>query len=750
MSNRNMKMVYIVSFDYHIEYSPLEVDVAGFKSKAKDYLRRAEAKKLIFDEQERKRIKEEAMGLATEKEKDQTEEQIRRLEIWLNEARQAFEMEKYATVEQRCRLILRITPEHPEANKLLEDANAAAMELVATQIRSDQVRAWQDQLLEFQDVLTLYWDPDNVVFPSHGGAKPINESVLGTFEEGGGLEGAGEAVVRRILANTHLPNLDMQQRSLSDLVLILEDKTGINMVLDNELSDTATAPMVNLKLKDMNVEQVFQILKDLYDVDYDVLPQTKESKSRPTIFVTHSCGTGGERIIHQHYVQDLINPINDYPATSVLLAGKTNQLSFEEEAGIEYTKDEEVKKDERAREMILLLESAIEPESWRQKDQYGEKPKIRITRDGYLLVKQTRRVHQQIHELLGSMRKMSGVMVAVETVLITITDDTLQNVMSEFAGLGTDPPFIDPGPTGNAWTTAQNPGDNTFPKGWMWPRYDFRDNFLDINGDGAVNVLDRFSIVNPTNLADIRNAGIFFNRNSDGDVRGNIQNTYDTSMTAGTRLTGNAGTAFDVTFLDDIQLRYIFAAVKQDSRSRTTQSPRLTLFNAQRANVSMINSRSYIQDYDVQVATNASIYDPVIGHVESGAVLDVRPTVSHDRRYIDMEMHVTFSTLAQNMRTLAALVGGENPPIIHLPELDVQSVSSTLRIPNGGTLLVGGSRDANEDDRESTVPFLSEIPILKFFFRQKGHALGQASQVILVRAKVIVLDDAAERQLRNE
>lgn len=677
-----------------IEFSPLEIDVQNYRDNAAEYLKRAKAGKLIQDAEEKKRVQEEALSLAEGKEAERDAVKRANVQKWLMEARNAFAMEKYETVGQKCKLILQNDPNNVEAKKLLQNAEEASLDYVSEKIRRQQIRAWQNQMLDFQEILTPWWDPDNVVFPEIRANEPVNETGLGIYLGGEGGGGVGGDAARRILAETHIQNLDFQQRSLIDLVSLLQDRTGLNMVMDNDYADIATAPVINLKVRDVSAARVFSILNDMYGVDYDVLEQGDNSNSRPTLFVTHASRTGGQREIFRHYIADILNPATDYPATDILFGNKANP-SFAEEVEIDTEAVEVNDREQRAKELVKLIKAAVEPHSWDQKDQYGETPVVTVTDDGYLMVKHTRRVQQAVAGMVGDMRRVNGIMVSIETAFITITDDTLNRLVSE---LGFD---------------------------------DTRDGNVVAGNTGGTN----------NNGDENRDAGAFFHE-LNPERRVGTRNDAD--------LTSNGGFQGNFQFLDDFEVAYTFQAVKKDSRTKAVTAPRLTLFNSQRANVARVNSRSYIQDYDVQVATGTSIFDPVIGHVDSGVVLDVRPTVSHDLRYIDLELHTTLSDIAPNMRTLPAAVGGPNSPVIELPELDVQSISSTMRIPDGGTLMIGGNRSITDANNELNVPFIEKIPVLNFFFGSKQRQLFQASTVILVRAKVIVLDEALEHQLGEQ
>jgi len=67
---------------------------------------------------------------------------------------------------------------------------------------------------------------------------------------------------------------------------------------------------------------------------------------------------------------------------------------------------------------------------------------------------------------------------------------------------------------------------------------------------------------------------------------------------------------------------------------------------------------------------------------------------------------------------------------IQEPELQITEVKTTVSVPDGGTLLLGGQTLAGETEREIGVPVLSKIPFLKRLFTSRS--LAKDEQVLLI------------------
>jgi type II secretory pathway component GspD/PulD (secretin) len=162
------------------------------------------------------------------------------------------------------------------------------------------------------------------------------------------------------------------------------------------------------------------------------------------------------------------------------------------------------------------------------------------------------------------------------------------------------------------------------------------------------------------------------------------------------------------------------------------------VFNTARANIAVMNQVAYVQDFDVEIAQAASIADPIIKVVEDGVVLDVHPVVSADRRFVMMELRPTVATLKRPIKEVATTLGSQNSVTIQLPELDIQRVKTTVPMPDGGTVMLGGLKVSEKQDIRSGVPILNKIPVLRFLFERKGHYAANQKLLILITATIVI------------
>lgn len=143
------------------------------------------------------------------------------------------------------------------------------------------------------------------------------------------------------------------------------------------------------------------------------------------------------------------------------------------------------------------------------------------------------------------------------------------------------------------------------------------------------------------------------------------------------------------TYLDDTQQEVLLRAAEKSERIQSLTAPRITVYDRQRANVSMLSQVSYVKDYEVEVAQDRFIADPIVGIVQDGMTLDVRPVVSADRRYVALEVDVTWAHLRRPMKERKVVLhDGAEPVTIQLPELDVGGAHANAMLPTGATILL--------------------------------------------------------------
>jgi type II secretory pathway component GspD/PulD (secretin) len=78
---------------------------------------------------------------------------------------------------------------------------------------------------------------------------------------------------------------------------------------------------------------------------------------------------------------------------------------------------------------------------------------------------------------------------------------------------------------------------------------------------------------------------------------------------------------------------------------------------------------------------------------------------------------------------------------IELPELRIQRLRTTATVPDGSTLMLGGLKRSVDQDQQSGLPWLSDIPVVGFLFTRKGDYQSRRKLLILMKASLLLPEE---------
>ena len=138
--------------------------------------------------------------------------------------------------------------------------------------------------------------------------------------------------------------------------------------------------------------------------------------------------------------------------------------------------------------------------------------------------------------------------------------------------------------------------------------------------------------------------------------------------------------------LDDTQVEVILRAIEKGMLEQIS-APRISVYDGQRANVSVLNQQSYISDFTVVETERGRIANPHVEVIQEGAIVDLRPTLSADKRYVTLDFHGSFAELHRPIPERTIKVG-EQEMRIQRPHVDLGIALTNVTLPIGGAMLV--------------------------------------------------------------
>lgn len=370
-----------------------------------------------------------------------------------------------------------------------------------------------------------------------------------------------------------------------------------------------------------------------------------------------------------------------------------------------------------------LIQTTIDPDSWEENGGTGTITEFRNTNS--LVIRTSQEVHDQIQDLLTRLRELQDVQIVIETKFISLSD-------SFFERIGID--------------------------------FDFKIN--DYSGL-PLGVLDdersRSSIVGRLGTPDLTLPADFdipFSNNSFGESVPQFGGFGNPASAAN----------FGFAILSDIEVFFLIQAAKGDQRSNVMTAPKVTLFNGQFGSITDVVTRSFVTSVTPIVGSFAAAHAPVISTLADGTMMSVQAIVSHDRRFVRLTLVPTFTKLngvdeftftgSESTNTGSLILDPTDNNFlttnrettrsgvtVQQPIFSITSVSATVAVPDGGTVLLGGVKRLSEARIERGVPFLSNLPFINRLFKNVGIGRDTSSVMLMVTPRVIIKEEEEARNV---
>ena len=243
---------------------------------------------------------------------------------------------------------------------------------------------------------------------------------------------------------------------------------------------------------------------------------------------------------------------------------------------------------------------------------------------------------------------------------------------------------------------------------------------------------------------------------------------------------------FGFAILSDIEAYFLIQAAQGNTRSNVMQAPKVTLFNGQNAFISDSTQRPFVTSVVPVVGDFAAAQQPVITVLSEGTAVNVQAVVSSDRRFVRLTLVPFFSQIGRveqfqfegtrstkskssdektGLAGDAAAGAGLNASLqtqgkssaeqevfsrgttIQLPEFIFTTVTTTVSVPDGGTVLLGGIKRLREGRNEFGVPILSKIPYINRLFKNVGMGRTTDSLMLMVTPRIIIQEEEEDKLL---
>lgn len=176
---------------------------------------------------------------------------------------------------------------------------------------------------------------------------------------------------------------------------------------------------------------------------------------------------------------------------------------------------------------------------------------------------------------------------------------------------------------------------------------------------------------------------------------------------------------------------------------RVLSRPSITVMDGQIAEI-QVGQVVPVTD-GASIGANGNVV-PTITRDNAGIILTVTPRISVEGQVV-MEVAAEKSQYTgQGVTILTDSNGGE----VTSPVKDIATASTTVKVPDAQTIVLGGMITNSHDDIERKVPWLGDIPIVGTIFRYDSHSHRRTELLIFLTPRVIRCDEDSEQIKRIE
>lgn len=719
--------------------------VDRLKNEIQTLKQEAKNKAQVREKEIEEKLRQQAKQKAAEDEKERMQEQLRWTDRMMEKAIRFLEQKKYDRAMNISETIMRRHPQFEPAKELKEDARKAKLKQGEKEHLDRKIAQWKKFEEGVDEAMIPY--QETVQYPS----KDYWEQVVKRKQQLDVVEGPEQEIQDMLSFKDRLEKkrvtMDFARADLSQILNEINNRVNMDYAIGAGV-DRSLNQKVDFSVRDEPVSDVLSRLDKKFNVEHEMRDDH--------VVIRAPKGDTANTVVRIHGIQDIVRPIVNFTTPEMGIGEASSSGGNEKdqpvftEAGAEgetiassqeakKTKAQEAKKTKATTstgkdqketkqyqmttdQLVRTIKQNVAPTSWNRTSNVG----IKKMGNGKLIISQTPEVQAEVSEFLEDVRSFTGSMVVVEVRFLELGDEFLEEFGIQFKELPDQ---------------TETDGIDGFP-------HDM------VDGEQAGFAYSDPFKVDPGEDTDPGGEGLRF----DGfDTRfRSVFNTatslMDTGLGTARQLNtgGGLGLAFEV--LEKVRYNMVVKALNKSARASIVDSARLTVFNTQRANVSLTTERTYIQDVDVQVAAGAQAFDPVVDRVRSGIVLDVRPIIGFNRKYVTLDLKSSVATVPQ-VRDFGFLefdldgVADDRSDVeIELPIVELKKAQTTLRVPDQGAVMIGGLKKGTKLNVEEGIPLLSDVPVLGSLFRQEVESDAKEDLNILVNVKIVDLDEIRKEE----
>jgi len=215
---------------------------------------------------------------------------------------------------------------------------------------------------------------------------------------------------------------------------------------------------------------------------------------------------------------------------------------------------------------------------------------------------------------------------------------------------------------------------------------------------------------------------------------GNLDPTFAMSPLAGARAPVDAISKL-FTVSNSISINNLIMFLKTQGDVYAISNPKIMTLNNQPALITAGSELFYktINSSTLASGTSATqATSEIISSVFSGVLLDITPEISNDGS-ITLRINPSVSDTI-------GTIDADNSKRTMPPDLSRRQISSVVTVQDGNRIILGGLINRKSTNSVTKVPFLGDIPVLGYLFKQEGISEKVEELVIIIEPHIVKKD----------
>ncbi len=231
------------------------------------------------------------------------------------------------------------------------------------------------------------------------------------------------------------------------------------------------------------------------------------------------------------------------------------------------------------------------------------------------------------------------------------------------------------------------------------------------------------------------------NLNIDG-TRTTSSFTFGTSGFKEVAPTSVGGPVFTITGLPSFggrraDLSFVMNALEEQGEMRILSNPRVSMMNGQTALLVVGRNESYLRKVETTTTQGTppiTTFTTETGSVLSGLTIGLVPYIN-DQGEISLTITPIIAERVSFETKTIGSVGNQTE--IKLPTVDLRELSTTVKVRDGQTVVIGGLIKKTEGLTDDQVPFLGNVPLVGYLFKRRDKTEVKTELVIILQPALL-------------